>query len=100
MILSAAIDNGYIFMSLVAVLTSVISAVYYLAVIKQMFFDEPYYKRPVITKKQGFQVNNNNSNYVHNYMFRRSFVKLSSHLSLVISIITLIITLFIIMPQE
>lgn len=101
MILSAAIDNGYIFMSLVAVLTSVISAVYYLAVIKQMFFDDPYYKRPVITKKQGFQVNNyNNSNYVHNYMFRRSFVKLSSHLSLVISIITLIITLFIIMPQE
>lgn len=29
MILSAAIDNGYIFMSLVAILTSVISAVYY-----------------------------------------------------------------------
>ena len=38
MVLSAAIDNGYIFMSLVAILTSVISAVYYLIVIKEIFF--------------------------------------------------------------
>jgi NADH-ubiquinone oxidoreductase chain 2 len=38
MILSAAIDNGYIFMALIGILTSVISAVYYLAVIKQIFF--------------------------------------------------------------
>ncbi len=43
MILSAAIDNGYIFMSLIAILTSVISAVYYLAIIKQIFFDKPDY---------------------------------------------------------
>jgi NADH-ubiquinone oxidoreductase chain 2 len=44
MILSAAIDSGYIFMSLIAILTSVISAVYYLAIIKQIFFDTPDYK--------------------------------------------------------
>jgi hypothetical protein len=44
MILSAAIDSGYIFMSLVATLTNVISAVYYLAVIKQIFFDKPDYQ--------------------------------------------------------
>ena len=49
MILSAALDNGYIFMSLVAILTSVISAVYYLAVIKQIFFEKPSYKlNPVL----------------------------------------------------
>jgi len=41
MVLTAAIDNGYIFMSLVAILTSVISAVYYLVVVKQIFFDKP-----------------------------------------------------------
>ena len=41
MVLTAAIDNGYIFMALVAILTSVISAVYYLVVIKQIFFDKP-----------------------------------------------------------
>ena len=44
MVLSAAIDNGYIFLSLVAILTSVISAVYYLGIIKQVFFDKPEYK--------------------------------------------------------
>jgi len=39
MVLSAALDNGYIFMVLIAILTSVVSAVYYLAIIKQIFFD-------------------------------------------------------------
>jgi len=38
MILSAALDNGYVFITLVAILTSVISAVYYLVVIKSIFF--------------------------------------------------------------
>ena len=32
------------FLSLVAILTSVIGAVYYLNIIKQMFFDKPEYK--------------------------------------------------------
>ena len=44
MILSAALDNGYIFLTLVAILTSVISAVYYLNMIKQIFFDKSEYK--------------------------------------------------------
>jgi NADH-ubiquinone oxidoreductase chain 2 len=38
MILSAAIGNGYLFITLVAIITSVISAVYYLVVIKEIFF--------------------------------------------------------------
>jgi len=44
MILSAALDNGYIFIILIAILTSVVSAVYYLVIIKQIFFDQPDYK--------------------------------------------------------
>src|SRR5438309_7711919 len=44
MVLSAALDNGYIFLTLIAILTSVISAVYYLNIIKQIFFDKPEYK--------------------------------------------------------
>ena len=39
MVLSAALDSGYVFLALVAILTSVVSAVYYLGVIKQIFFD-------------------------------------------------------------
>ena len=44
MVLSAALDNGYIFLSLIAILTSVIGAVYYLNVIKEIFFHSPEYK--------------------------------------------------------
>jgi NADH-ubiquinone oxidoreductase chain 2 len=40
MILSAALDNGYVFITLIAILTSVISAVYYLIVVKSIFFEE------------------------------------------------------------
>lgn len=40
MVLSAAIDSGFVFLTLIAILTSVVSAVYYLSVIKQVFFDE------------------------------------------------------------
>jgi NADH-ubiquinone oxidoreductase chain 2 len=101
MILSAAIDNGYIFMSLVAILTSVISAVYYLAIIKQIFFDKPDYvlndelsnfsadglitEKNIIIKKVNIKINN---------------IVLSSYLSLSISIITFIITLFMFVPEE
>lgn len=101
MILSAAIDNGYIFMALVAILTSVISAVYYLAIIKQIFFDKPDYtlntelqdfnadglitEKNVILKKVSIKINN---------------IVLSSYLSLSISIITLIISLFILIPES
>ena len=101
MVLSAAIDNGYIFMSLVAILTSVISAVYYLTIIKQIFFEKPEYilnkelnefkadglitEKNTVTKK----VNINLVNIV-----------VSSSLSLPISIITFIIVLFIFIPEE
>ena len=44
MVLSAALDSGYVFITLVAILTSVISAVYYLNIIKQVFFDKSEYK--------------------------------------------------------
>jgi len=43
MVLSAALDSGYVFITLVAILTSVISAVYYLNIIKQIFYDKSEY---------------------------------------------------------
>jgi NADH-ubiquinone oxidoreductase chain 2 len=44
MVLSAALDNGYIFLSLIAIITSVIGAVYYLTIIKEIFFFPSEYK--------------------------------------------------------
>src|ERR1700760_4733676 len=43
MVLSSALDNGYIFMCLIAILTSVVSAVYYLYIVKHLFFEKSKY---------------------------------------------------------
>jgi NADH-ubiquinone oxidoreductase chain 2 len=89
MVLSAALDNGYIFITLIAILTSVISAVYYLMIIKQMFFDKTDYEIDpnfiIISSKTIWEVRN---------------TKLANVFSITISIITLIILLFIFNPQE
>ena len=44
MVLSAALDSGYVFLSLIGILTSVIGAVYYLNIVKEVFFYSPEYK--------------------------------------------------------
>jgi NADH-ubiquinone oxidoreductase chain 2 len=101
MILSAAIDNGYIFMSLVAILTSVISAVYYLTIIKQIFFDKNDYR--LNEKLEGFQADGliaEENSMVEKVNIKMNNIVISSSLSLSISVITLIITLFIFIPKE
>nr|ATI20225.1 NADH dehydrogenase subunit 2 [Juglanconis oblonga]ATI20385.1 NADH dehydrogenase subunit 2 [Juglanconis oblonga] len=55
MVLSAALDNGYIFLSFIAILTSVIGAVYYLSIIKEIFFFsvKPEYKiYPLVSSEE------------------------------------------------
>jgi NADH-ubiquinone oxidoreductase chain 2 len=100
MILSAALDNGYIFITLVAILTSVISAVYYLVIVKNIFFEE---------NDQKINPNFNNLNalvYIGDEKrknlinFNYKNIVVSSSLSNVISMFTLIILLFILVPKE
>ena len=101
MILSAAIDNGYIFMSLVAILTSVISAVYYLSIIKQIFFDKP--DNTLNVELYNFKAKgiiNEKNDVVKKVSITINNIVLSSSLSLSISIITIIITLFMFIPEE
>ena len=83
MILSAALDNGYVFISLLAILTSVISAVYYLVVISEIFFEKPEY-----TKEENSSISST------------SAITLSSSLTGKISVLTLTILLFIFIPKE
>lgn len=86
MILSAALDSGYFFITLVAILTSVIGAVYYLGLIKQIFFFSSDYKlNPSINAYNSTLVNN---------------IVLSSGLTLSISMITLTLIAFIFTPNE
>jgi len=101
MVLSAALDNGYVFITLVAILTSVISAVYYLNIIKQMFFDKTDYEiNPELTniKLDGNIMKNNI--LVQNLSFNTNSIVLSSYLTITISILTLVILLFMFVPQE
>jgi NADH-ubiquinone oxidoreductase chain 2 len=101
MVLSAAIDKGYIFMSLVAILTSVISAVYYLAVIKQIFFDKPEYKlNSELKDLNAVGLITEKNNIVKKVDIKIDNIVVSSALSISIAIITLIIGLFIFIPQE
>jgi NADH-ubiquinone oxidoreductase chain 2 len=101
MVLSAALDSGYIFLTLVAILTSVISAVYYLNIIKEVFFYEPVYKINSAFKDIDFHGNIIKNNIlIEKLTFKLNNITLSSSLTITISLLTLIILLFIFVPQE
>ena len=87
MVLVAALDKGYIFITLVAILTSVISAVYYLVLVKFMFFEKSIYKL-------------NNEIYKSKLFINPYNVSMSSYLSFTIALLTLFILLFMFFDQE
>jgi NADH-ubiquinone oxidoreductase chain 2 len=78
MVLTSALDNNKIVLVLVGVLTSVIGAVYYLTVIKTVYFDESDYKKP--------------EGYIK--------ISLSNVFSVLISILTITTLLFIFIPDQ
>ena len=101
MVLSAALDSGYVFLALVAILTSVISAVYYLNIIKQVFFDKSEYK--INPELENINLHGNiikNNVLIQKLTFKTNNIILSSYLTITISILTLIILLFIFIPNE
>lgn len=78
MALTSALDNGKILLVLVAVFTSVIGAVYYLTVIKTIYFEEAEYKK----------------SYIYND------ISLSNVYSVTLGILNLTVLLFILIPDE
>jgi NADH-ubiquinone oxidoreductase chain 2 len=102
MVISAALDNGYIFLSLVAIITSVIGAVYYLNIIKEIFFFSSQYKiNPLLEKLTlNGKVYNQNKVLIKSVEFNYKNIVMSSPISITISINTLIISLFIFMNKE
>ena len=102
MVLSAALDSGYVFLSLVAILTSVVGAVYYLNVIKEIFFYKPEYKiNSLLTDENLFSYIYNNNILEKNLDIKyNNNIVMSSPISITISSITLVILLFIFLNQE
>ncbi len=101
MVLSAAIDSGYVFLALFAILTSVISAVYYLNIIKLVFF----YKAEHNINPDLNNVKLHGNILINNVLkekltFKVNSIALSSSLTITISILTLGILLFIFMPDQ
>lgn len=97
MILSAALDKGYVFMTLIAILTSVIGAGYYLNLIRRIFF----YKT---NSKQFNTYNNKYTNYSTIESEQNDnnilYPSVNSSLSFIISSITLMLSVFIFIPRE
>ena len=100
MVLSAALDSGYIFITLVAILTSVISAVYYLNIIKEVFFDKSDYEINPELNNMVLHGNIQSASNIEEKTFKVKNIVLSSSLTITISILTLIISLFIFVPTE
>jgi NADH-ubiquinone oxidoreductase chain 2 len=102
MVLSAALDSGYIFLTLVAILTSVVSGVYYLNVVKEIFFYSPEYKINPLLKDLNINgtIYNQNNVFIKSITFNYKNIVMSSPVAITISIITLIILLFIFMNKE
>jgi NADH-ubiquinone oxidoreductase chain 2 len=91
MVLSAALQKGFVFLALIGIITSVIGAVYYLNIVKIMFFDKHIY---INEFNRLFKENKNN---VYSLNLKYS---LSNSLSIIISILTLIIILFMFMGNQ
>jgi NADH-ubiquinone oxidoreductase chain 2 len=104
MVLSAALDSGYIFISLIAILTSVIGAVYYLNVIKEIFFYSSEHELNPILNLSYYNLKSKildkNNKIIKLINFEGKDIYISSPFSITISIITLIILLFIFMNKE
>lgn len=102
MVLSAALDKGFIFVSLIAITTSVISGVYYLNIIKEIFFYSFEYKINPLLKNLTLYGNmyDYNNNHIKSVKFNYSNIVLSSIIAFTISVITLTIILFMFMPSK
>jgi len=102
MVLSAALDSGYIFLALIAVITSVIGAVYYLNVIKDIFFYSPEHEVNPILNASTFKgrIFNKKNSLIRSLLLKGKNIYMSSPFSVTISIITNVILLFIFINKE
>ena len=106
MVLSAALDAGYIFMVLIGILTSVIGAAYYLNLIKQIFFYRENYEINSSLENLNLSVyvipyNNVINKDLHKLgKVKPKSIVINSAFSITISFISLLLVLFIYMPEE
>ena len=103
MVLSSAINDGYIFLAIIAIITSVISASYYLNVVKEIFFEQSSFivNKYFLDKIYKYTV----ASYLRlqenvEYGYTIYNLTLSSFLSFNVSAISILILLFMFASQE
>ncbi len=99
MVLSAALDKGYVFIVLIGIFTSVIGGVYYLNIVKETFFYEPSSIINPTLKESKISISVQNQSKSTDYADYTNIV-LSSPIAFTISVITLVILLFIFINNE
>ena len=87
-VLYSAIQNGYYFMSIIAIIVSIISASYYLKIIKILF-----------TKEENISEYSDKELKIINNLNSKSEIEISSTNSFIISTLTLSILLFVLKPS-
>ena len=96
-----SIANLNVFITLIGILTSVVSAVYYLVIVKEIFFEKPDHKLNSELNDLILTDNViNRTGLIHKFTYTADDIKLSSSNTIIISILTLIVSLFIFVPQE
>jgi NADH-ubiquinone oxidoreductase chain 2 len=102
MVLSAALDKGYFFLSIIAILTSVIGAAYYLNIIKEIYFYLPQYKINPLLKDLEFKGSfyNKQNKLIKTIKYQYKDLTINSIMAITISILTLTILLFIFINKE
>jgi len=102
MVLSAALDKGLIFLSIIAILTSVIGGVYYLNIIREIFFFKPEYKINPLIENLSIKSNiyDSNNNLIKTVQFKYNNITMSSAIAFTISVITLVILSFMFLNNE
>ena len=100
-ILYSAIDSGYYFMAVLGIIVSVISASYYIKIIKILHTESSV--KPILTNS--INTNNTINNTLNvltsslNISNKNQYLKLSNFHSLIISFLTLTILLFVLKPS-
>jgi NADH-ubiquinone oxidoreductase chain 2 len=104
MVLSAALDKGYVFIVLIGILTSVIGGVYYLNIVKETFFYKPDCHVSSLFEGGVFRmsgiVRDKSNKEIRKVILLHNNIVLSSPIAFTISIITLIILLFMFINNE
>nr|NP_775397.1 NADH dehydrogenase subunit 2 [Akanthomyces muscarius]AAO14658.1 NADH dehydrogenase subunit 2 [Akanthomyces muscarius] len=100
-VLSASLNQNLYFITLIAILTNFIERIYYLTIIKKIFFNKSDYKINTLLCNFKLKINiYNNNNSINSVEYNYKNIFLSIPISFIISILTLTILFFLFINKK